>query len=166
MEHPGFIPTRVVIEDNVVIGLAGRAADVVLGAGASAGAVGDLALATRELSALHASYGLGDRLLHRGSVDDASALVRVDGRFAQSIEADLQRLMHRAIMLVTVHQTAVRAVAEALIAHRVLSGTQVQALMEAYPPSMAGIDDIPASAAETGCADPLYGSLGKITLPG
>jgi hypothetical protein len=166
MEHPGFIPTRAVIEDNVVIGLAGRAADLVLGAGASAGAVSDLALATRELSALHASYGLGDRLLHRGSVDDASALVRIDGRFAHSIEADLQRLMNRAIMLVNQHQPAVRAVAEALIVRRVLSGTQAQALMEASPPSAAGIDDIPVSAAETGCADPFDGSFGEITLPG
>ncbi|MPR10061.1 AAA family ATPase [Microvirga tunisiensis] len=166
MEHPGFIPTRAVIENNVVIGLAGRAADLVLGAGASAGAVGDLALATRELSALHASYGLGDRLLHRGGVDDASALLRVDSGFARCIEADLQRLMNRAITLVTAHRAAVLAVAEALIVHRVLSGTQVQALMEAYPPSMARIDDIPASTTGTGCADPFDGSLGEITLPG
>jgi hypothetical protein len=128
--------------------------------------VGDLALATRELSALHASYGLGDRLLHRGSVDDASALVRVDGRFAHSIEADLQRLMNRAITVVTAHQTAVMAVAEALIAHRVLSGTQVEALMEAYPPSTAGLNDSPAGTTEMGCADPLNGSLREITLPG
>jgi ATP-dependent Zn protease len=166
MAHPGFIPTRAVIEDTVVIGLAGRAADVMLGAGASAGAMSDLAVATRELSALHASYGLGDRLLHRGSVDDASALVRVDGRFAHSIEADLQRLMSRAIMVVTAHHPAVLAVAEALIAHRVLSGTQVQALMEAHPPSAAKIDDIPASTTGTGCADPFDDSVGEITPPG
>jgi len=164
MTHPGFIPTRAVIEDTVVIGLAGRAADVVLGAGASAGAMSDLAVATRELSALHASYGLGRTLLHRTVAEDASALVRVDSRFAHSIEADLQRLMNRAITVVTAHQTAVMTVAEALIAHRVLSGTQVQALMEAYPPSMAGIGDIPASAAETGCAEPLDDGLGEITL--
>lgn len=145
MAHPGFIPTRTVIEDNVVIGLAGRAADLVLGAGASAGAMSDLAVATRELSALHASYGLGRTLLHQTGAEDASALVRIDSRFAHSIEADLQRLMNRAIMLVTQHQPAVLAVAEALIAHRVLSGTQVKALMEASPPSAARIDDSPAS---------------------
>jgi ATP-dependent Zn protease len=150
IEHPGFIPTRAVIEDALVIGLAGRAADVVLGAGASAGAMSDLAVATRELSALHASYGLGNTLLHRTGVEDASALVRLDGRFAHSIEADLQRLMNRAIKVVTQHKAAVLAVAEALLARRVLSGTQVQALMEAHPPSSAGIDD----------------SLGEITLPG
>lgn len=166
MEHPGFIPTRAVIEDTVVIGLAGRAADVVLGAGASAGAVGDLALATRELSALHASYGLGDRLLHRTGAEDASALVRVDGRFSQSIEADLQRLMHRAIMLVTQRKAAVRAVAEALIAHRVLSGGQVQALMEAFPPSPAAGDDVPTSAARTGDADAFDDTFEEVTLPG
>jgi cell division protease FtsH len=166
MEHPGFIPTRAVIEDNVVIGLAGRAADLVLGAGASAGAVGDLALATRELSALHASYGLGRTLLHQTGAEDASALVRIDSRFAHSIEADLQRLMNRAIMLVTQHQPAVLAVAEALIAHRVLSGTQVKALMGASPPSAAGIDDSPIGTTDTGCADPVDGSPGEITLPG
>ncbi|RDI53845.1 AAA family ATPase [Microvirga subterranea] len=166
MAHPGFIPTRAVIEDNVVIGLAGRAADVVLGAGASGGAVGDLALATRELSALHASYGLGDRLLHWGNLDDDGALVRVDSGFAHRIEDDLQRLMNRAITLVTQHKAAVLSVAKALVAQRVLSGVQVQALMEAYPPSAAGIADIPASAAETDCADPLDGNFGEITPPG
>jgi len=155
-----------VIEDTVVIGLAGRAADLVLGAGASAGAVGDLALATRELSALHASYGLGRTLLHRTGAEDASALVRVDSRFSQSIEADLQRLMNRAVTIVTAHRAAVLAVAEALLTRRVLSGTQVQALMEAYPPSASGIDYTPAGAAETGCGDPLDGSVGEITLPG
>ncbi|WP_114945258.1 AAA family ATPase [Microvirga calopogonii] len=166
MVHPGFIPTRAVIEDTVVIGLAGRAADLVLGPGASAGAMSDLAVATRELSALHASYGLGRTLLHRTGAEDASALVRVDGRFSQSIEADLQRLMDRAVTIVTAHRVAVLAVAEALLARRVLSGTQVQVLMEAYPPSAAGIDDSPAGTTEAGCADPLDGSLGEITLPG
>ncbi len=92
--------------------------------------------------------------------------MRVDGGFAQSIEADLQRLMNRAITVVTAHRAAVLAVAEALIAHRVLSSTQVKALMEASPPSAARIDDIPVSTSETGCADPFDGSLGGITLPG
>ncbi|PVE21927.1 hypothetical protein DC522_23985 [Microvirga sp. KLBC 81] len=134
INHPGFIPTRSVIEDTVVIGLAGRAADIVLGAGASAGAVSDLALATRELSALHGSFGLGSMLLHQVGAEEASTLVRLDSRFAQRIEADLQRLLDRAIMLVTKHKDAVLAVAEALLAHRVLSGAQAQALTKAYPP--------------------------------
>jgi ATP-dependent Zn protease len=166
MVHPGFIPTRAVIEDTVVIGLAGRAADVVLGAGASAGAVGDLALATRELSALHASYGLGNTLLHRTGVEDASALVRADPRFAQSVEADLQRLLSRAVMIVTAHRAVVLAVAEALIAHRVLSGGQVQALMEAFPPSAAGIDGSLVSAAQTDDAGNFDDGLEGVTVPG
>jgi ATP-dependent Zn protease len=164
--RPGFIPTRSVIEDTVVIGLAGRAADVVLGAGASAGAVSDLAVATRELSALHASYGLGGRLLHRTGVDDASALVRVDSRFAQRIEADLQRLLDRAIMLVTEHRAAVLAVAEALLAHRVLSGAQVQAVLEAHPPAAAAADDAPAKATRTGSEDAVDDSHEGTPLPG
>jgi ATP-dependent Zn protease len=166
MAHPGFIPTRAVIEDTVVIGLAGRAADVVLGAGASAGAVGDLAIATRELSALHATYGLGNTLLHRTGIEDASALVRADPRFAQSVEADLQRLLSRAVMIVTAHRAAVLAVAEALIAYPVLSGAQVQALMEAHPPSPAAGDDVPASAARTRDADAFDDGFEGGTLPG
>jgi ATP-dependent Zn protease len=166
MANPGFIPTRAVIEDTVVIGLAGRAADVVLGAGASAGAMSDLALATRELSALQASYGLGNTLLHRTGVEDASALVRVDGGFAHSIEGDLQQLMDRAIKVVTQHKAAVLAVAEALIAHRVLSGGQVQALMEAFPPSPAVGDNVPTSAAQTGDADAFDDGFEGVTLPG
>ncbi|WP_445503383.1 AAA family ATPase [Microvirga sp. G4-2] len=166
MGHPGFIPTRYVIEDNVIIGLAGRAADVVLGAGASAGAVSDLAVATRELSALHASFGLGKTLLHRTGVDDASALARVDSRFAQRIEADLQRLLDRAIMLVTEHRAAVLAVAEALLAHRVLSGAQVQAVLEAHPPAAAAADDAPAKASRMGSEDAVDDSHEGTPLPG
>lgn len=58
---------RADIEDEVVIGLSGRAADLMLGDGANAGAGGtghaaaasDLAVATRLLTAVHASFGLG-----------------------------------------------------------------------------------------------------------
>jgi Cdc6-like AAA superfamily ATPase len=140
LEHAGFVSTRAVIEEDIVIGLAGRAADCVLGAGASTGAVGDLAGATRQLSALHASFGLGKSLLHRAAAEDACDLVRRDGRFAQSIEADLQRLLHRAITLVTAHRSAVIAVAEALLARRVLSGAEVEALVQAHPPAAAVTD--------------------------
>ncbi|WP_445504413.1 AAA family ATPase [Microvirga sp. G4-2] len=153
MEHAGLVPTRAVIEDDIVIGLAGRAADCVLGAGASAGAVSDLAVATRQLSALHASFGLGNSLLHRAAAEDASDLVRRDGHFAQRIEADLQRLLHRATTLVTAHRSAVIAVAEALLARRVLSGAEVEALVRAHPPAAAVTDSL----------DDEHGSL---TLPG
>jgi cell division protease FtsH len=165
MEHPGFIPTRAVIEDTVVIGLAGRAADVVLGAGASAGAVGDLALATRELSALHASFGLGRTLLHRAEVEDANALVRLDGRFAQSIDADLRRLLDRAITIVTKHQSVVLAVAEALLARRALSGAQVRALLETHSPSASTTEDFPARAARTDSGDTLDRGDEGLILP-
>ncbi|MPR10301.1 AAA family ATPase [Microvirga tunisiensis] len=165
IEHPGFIPTRSVIEDTVVIGLAGRAADIVLGSGASAGAVGDLAIATRELSALHASFGLGRTLLHRAEAEDASALVRLDGRFAQSIEADLRRLLDRAITIVTKHQSAVLAVAEWLLARRALSGAQVQALLETHSLSAAATYDVPAGAARTDSVDALDSGHEGIILP-
>jgi hypothetical protein len=140
VKRSGFIPTRDVIEDDVVIRLAGRAAESALGDGASAGAMSDLETATNELSALHASYGLGTTLLHRAGVEEARTLVRLDPRFAQSIEADLQRLMGRAIALVTVHRSAVRAVAEALLARQALSGAEVQVLVAAHPPAVAAKD--------------------------
>jgi ATP-dependent Zn protease len=165
IKHPGFIPTRSVIEDNVVIGLTGRAADVVLGAGASAGAVSDLAIATHELSALHASYGLGRTLLHRCGINDASALVRLDDSFAHSIEADLKRLMARAITLVIRHQSAVLAVAAALLTRRVLSGAQVQAVLDAHPPTAAAVDRVPNEVARMDSADALDCSFDGITLP-
>jgi len=87
--------------------------------------------------------------LSEANPEDADALVRLDGRFGHRIEADLQRLLRRAMSLVTRHQAAVLAVAEALLARRALSGVEVQALVQAYPPSAAPSDSISADAGGT-----------------
>ena len=117
------------IETEVVLALSGRAADVVVGAGANAGAGGsghaanssDLAIATRFLTAVHATYGLGSTLRHRGG----TAGGRPDDEVDRLVEADLRRLMGRAEDLVTAHVTEVRALVEALLVRRFLTAAEV-----------------------------------------
>ncbi len=117
------------IETEVVLALSGRAADVVVGSGANAGAGGsgheaassDLAVATRFLTAVHATYGLGSTLRHRGSV----AAGRPDEEVDRLVEADLRRLMARAEALMAAHAAEVRAVVEALLERRFLTAAEV-----------------------------------------
>jgi len=110
--------TKAEIEAQVVVLLAGRAADVVVGGGATAGAGGhdslsDLGQATVKLTMLHGAWGMGDTLRHRPSRTFPTWSVTEPALGAQ-VEADLQRLMRLAEALVAEEAVGVRAVAEAL----------------------------------------------------
>lgn len=128
------LPSRDEIENEVVIILCGRAADVVIGAGANAGAGGtgltgatsDLAMATSLLTAVHAAYGLGLSLRYRGEVNAGGAFL--DDEVARLVEADLQRLMTRAETVVSVHAAEVEAVARALLERGFLTKAEVGAI--------------------------------------
>ncbi len=133
------------METEVVLALVGRAADVVVGSGANAGAGGtgfgaetsDLAVATRLLGAVHATYGLGQTLRHRGG----TAIGRPDDEVDRRVEADLRRLMARAEEFVTAHAAEVRAVVEALLERRFLTAAEVGdviAAVRAQGPSRGG----------------------------
>ena len=120
------------IEDDVVVLLAGRAADAVLGNGPSAAAGGtgegagssDLARATASIKAVHASFGLGKTLRHQSGLTP-------DYGFARLIEMDLRRLMTRAERLVHEHADAVLAVADALLTRAYLDAAEVRRIMAA-----------------------------------
>ena len=120
------------IETEVVLALSGRAADVVVGSGANAGAGGsgygatssDLAIATRLLTDVHASYGLGSTLRHRAATAGAP-----DGKIERLVEADLRRLMARAEDLIKAHAAEVRALVDALLERRFLSAAEVGAVI-------------------------------------
>lgn len=124
------------VEDDVVVLLAGRAAEVVVGDGATAAAGGvgpdaassDLARATARITAVHASYGLGRTLRHRGDPPTPGGLHH-DRQVPRLVEADLGRLMARAERLVRDHGAAVRAVADALLARAYLDAAEVRRTM-------------------------------------
>ncbi|MBL0403734.1 AAA family ATPase [Microvirga aerilata] len=132
----GGIPDRPHLERRALALLAGRAADVVLGAGPNAGAVQDLLEATRVVTGLHASFGLGTSLAHRVAPVEAERLLQWDVRLSELVEADLQRLMRQAEALVRADRNAILAVAEVLRVRRVLTGDEVAGIMAAYPPRL------------------------------
>lgn len=140
-------PTRSEIEREVIGILAGRATDLVLGRGATAGAGGsprsDLALATRTLASLHGSLGLGETLLYRGTADAVVDQLHLNATIQTVIEADLQCLLGQAIAIVRANAPAIHAVADALMKQRLLTGDDVKAIRAANPP--AGTRDPAAS---------------------
>lgn len=112
-----IVPSMTHIQDSVTIMLGGRAADIVLGAGANAGAAGDLEAATRLLLAAHERQGLGGKLLFVPAVSAKPSAVTVS-----AVAADLQILLERAITIVAAEHDPALALADRLIEARVLSG--------------------------------------------
>lgn len=118
--------SRETAEAFVLVALAGRAAEIVLLGGPSSAAGGsaesDLAVATRKLAALHASYGLGESLVHRATPEDATALLALDPAILRTVHEDLARLQARAVALVRANRGVFKRVAERLVVVRYLDG--------------------------------------------
>lgn len=125
----GLVSTMRDIEDQVVLVLAGRAADRVLGAGADSGAASDLEWATMRLAAADASLGLREGLAHRADDIGLRHLLRADPELLARVEAQLKIQMRRAEALVGVYADAIVAVAEMLVVRRVLSGADVSEII-------------------------------------
>ncbi len=117
--------TRAGIENMIMVGLAGRAADEQLGEGAGAGAAFDLLNATELIVSMHAGWGLGNLLSHRIGADSPFTLLRQDANLAQQVEDDLRRLKSRVDELVVANGSAIRSVAERLLQSRVLNGDDI-----------------------------------------
>lgn len=128
------LPRREDLRRAIVMVLAGRAAEEVLLGDASAGAGGpidsDLARATSLVEQMHLSLGLGGDIRYRGT----EALMRSD--VSMRIEAELERLYDETLDFVRRNRDAVRRVADALIADRILSASRFLSLVE--EPSTAG----------------------------
>jgi hypothetical protein len=119
--NPSPFPNREELEDVVTVYLGGRAADLVLGnKGAHAGAALDLEMATSLLVRGHCQLGLYETL---------GSNLPGGGDAFQQIDKGLKRLLARAVRLVTENTNAVTTLAEALIDRRLLTGTQVEALI-------------------------------------
>ncbi|WP_108462806.1 AAA family ATPase [Devosia naphthalenivorans] len=120
--NPSPFPNRDELEDMVTVLLGGRAADLVIGnKGAHAGAALDLEMATSLLVRGHCQLGLYDTL---------GAMVPEGGDAFQQVDKGLKRLLARAVRLVTENTAAVNSLAEALIERRLLSGAQLEAVIE------------------------------------
>lgn len=128
---PTIVPTWNRLLDMATIALGGRAADMVLGDGPNAGAEGDLASATELLMAAYERQGLRDSLVFA----PALSFRRAD-TFA-AVNAELRRLLKRAMAIVEADRDLVLQLADSLIAERVLSGEEVADKLGTKPNDLA-----------------------------
>lgn len=114
-----IIPTWERLLDTATVMLGGRAADIVLGDGANAGAEGDLASATELVLAAHERQGLRDSLVFAPVLGIRSAAT------FRAVNAELRRLLKRAMDIVEADRELVLQLTDRLIEERVLSGGDV-----------------------------------------
>lgn len=114
-------PNREELEETVTVLLAGRAADLVVGTkGAHSGAAIDLDVATSLL--LRGRYHLG--------LYETLAYSQSDGKDAfEQVNSDLERLLERAVSVVTNHRAAVLALADVLVERRLLDRAQIEGII-------------------------------------
>lgn len=126
--------SRSALDDSLVILLAGRAADSLLGEGPCAGACRDLAQATRLLAHAKLAFGLGGSLLalNEAQIDGVLA---TDASLRASIEKDLDGLWRRTLDIVRRHGERVTAVAEALLQERVLGHERLSRILDRPAPA-------------------------------
>lgn len=133
--HPRGILTRAQSEAIATVALAGRAMDALGGApntGAGGSAGSDLAQATATVAAMHACYGLGDSLVYRGGPEEVARAIDRDPAMRQVVHKDLCRLYARACAFVREHRPTIEAVADRLVAERVLSGEEVTRIIREH----------------------------------
>jgi len=118
---PECLLTRRELETRVVVALAGRAADVVLGDGGNAGAIDDLGVATRLIAEIHFGAGLGERLIHLTGGADPLGLISRDPRKSEIVEAHLRRSFAEAQRQVEDLRLEIEALARCVIERRILS---------------------------------------------
>ncbi len=123
----GTIGTRQRLEDHIVIALAGRAAEILTFGEGSSGCHADLEVATTFASAIHGSLGLGNSIVQRATVADATRSL-ADPIFRELIETELRTLDSRAMQLLMDHRRALDAIAKALEHKRALTGDELRAL--------------------------------------
>jgi hypothetical protein len=136
--NQGDYLTASVIEDRVVVMLAGRVGERALLGAESDGAGGfdgsDLGRATAKIAAMYVSDGLGGQLVYRGNESQALREIRRDRKLRVTVEKHLQDLQRRAEVIVHQHKDAIAAVAAELAAKRFLSGAAIEAIMAQFQP--------------------------------
>lgn len=127
--------TASVIEDRVVVILAGRVAERVLLGAESGGFDGsDLGRATATIAAMHISEGLGGQLVYGGDESRALREICRDRNLRVTVEKHLQELHRRAEIIVHRHRGAIAAIAAELAVKRFLGGAAIEAIMTQFQP--------------------------------
>jgi hypothetical protein len=122
--HTVAFMTRESVRASMISLLAARRADAMLGAGASSGAVGDLAKATAMARAAVAQWGFGGAIRYHTD-DEATRSRAIRGQVDEMLDdADIA-----AAKLVDKQRDAILAVAEALRERRYLDGEEVRQVM-------------------------------------
>ncbi|WP_354063325.1 AAA family ATPase [Devosia sp. 2618] len=124
IRFPTIVPVWTDLLDDVAVTLGGRAADIVLGKGANAGAEGDLAKATTRLIEGYASQGMRDNLVHGPALGVRNAEYRAD------VNADLKRQLARAISIIEAYHKVTLMLADKLIEQKVLVASEIIAVFE------------------------------------
>lgn len=120
------------VEDRIVVALAARRADAILGGGPDSGAVSDLALATALARNAIARWGLTGSVYAYGDTEaELSRDIRVD------VADWLETLDIRAAKFVDANRDAILAVADALRVRRYLDADEVRAIVKGTGPSLS-----------------------------
>ncbi|RXF67958.1 hypothetical protein EK403_20760, partial [Hansschlegelia zhihuaiae] len=126
-----------VIEQALTILMAGRAADELLTGMANSGAGGgipsDLGQATVLSAARRMSFGLGDTLSFRGTVQEALALLETDAKLKAEVEQDLQDAYDVTLSLLSRNVMALRALASELALRRFMRAEEMVAFVASHP---------------------------------
>lgn len=121
------LPTWQRICDIVTTALGGRAADIVLGSGPNAGAESDLANATSILLSAIERQGLRGGLVYMPEMGMRRSEVMT------IIEAELTRLLKRAIAIVEADSQLAIKLAERFIEERILNGDDIVSTLDTGP---------------------------------
>ena len=116
---PSLVPSWEQVCDAVTVALGGRAADIVVGKGAHAGAEADLDSATMILRAAIERQGLGNSLVYVPNIGAGSVDLR------KAIDEQLQTLLRRAIVIVEADRVLVLKLADRLVAEKMLTGAEI-----------------------------------------
>lgn len=164
--------TRAALETRIAIGLAGRAAEVLILGAPSGGAGGDedsdLAKVTRIASALEDSLGLGETLIYFSPDDRATDRLRFDAPHRKIVEGHLSRGNARATRILEGNRTQLIALATALDTEGILKGDALDQLLSAVIPEVGGdtATSAPMVPAEDVAERDSAGRLSVDTAPG
>ena len=137
--------TRAALEARIAIGLAGRAAEVLILGAPSGGSGGDedsdLAKVTRIAAAMEDSLGLGDTLIYLGPDNNAADRLRFDAPQRKIVEGHLSRGNARATRILEANRSLLEHLARALDAAGILEGDALDLLLEQVRGETAAIGD-------------------------
>lgn len=128
------LPTWEEVATLVTVALGGRAADMVVGDGANAGAESDLAEATRLLLAAHETQGLCGGLVSRHVLVTAGR-----SELQKTIATQLQQRLQHAMAIIGAERALVLKLAGWLLQERVLSSRQWEAALADKPAPEIGL---------------------------